>query len=157
MKITAFIKRNRVKLLMGLIVLCTALGAALIGTTDQDRQTASAESINYSISGTWTWHDTLTGSSLIEYEINFTIFDGYLGTKIKYSPTLKQLSYTNNENQERVVSQDGKWSENAKTIDFGDTPIIVSSEFYNFLTNNATKNIEYTISGTWTLKESGEI
>ena len=62
MKITAFIKRNRIKLLMGLIVLCTALGAAFIGTAGTERQNASAENTT-TISGYYVFNKTISKPS----------------------------------------------------------------------------------------------
>ena len=99
MKITTFIKRNWVKLLMGLIVLCTALGAVFIGTTGTNRQTADAAS--YEIpEGTYTWNNTPElGSFAGEFSLDFMIItnDFKMESKNKIIVTAASVQYQYND------------------------------------------------------------
>ena len=153
MKITAFIKRNRVKLLMGLIVLCTALGAAFIGTAGTDRQTASAEETT-TISGYYVFNNTISKPSAYTKENIDVYINGvqYNSIVVALQPAIAVKKAEEPQIYLYTLST-GWYDDSYREMYFGSSPVTVSTTFYNWLIANATKQTTALISGSWTWKE----
>lgn len=150
MKIMAFIKRNRVKLLMGLIVLCTALGAVFIGTAGTDRQTASAENTT-TISGYYVFKETISKPSAYTQENIDVYINGiqYNSIAVALQPTIS-VKKTEGQQTYLYTASTGWYDDSYREMYFGSSLVTVSTTFYNWVTANATKQTSPLISGSWT-------
>lgn len=143
MKITAFIKRNRVKLLMGLIVLCTAFGAVFIGTAGTDRQTADAAS--YEIpEGTYIWNNTPElGSFTGEFTLEFSIItnDFKIESKNKIIVTVASVQYQYNDDADsKIIAYSNKqWNTPSENRTIYVNKQTVTPEFYDWFQANTER------------------
>lgn len=158
MKITAFIKRNRIKLLMGLIVLCTALGAAFIGTAGTDQQTASAEETT-TISGWYEFKNTISKPSAFIQENIDVYINGvqYNRIIVALQPTIS-VKKAEEPQTYLYTASTGWYDDSYREMDFGSSPVTVSTTFYNWLIANATQKPEYKIpEGTYIWNDTPEL
>ena len=143
MKITAFIKRNRVKLLLGLIVLCTALGAAFIGTAGTDRLTTDAAS--YEIpEGTYIWNDTPElGSFAGEFTLDFSIItnDFKMESKNKIIVTVASIQYQYNDDADSkiIAYSNHQWNTPSENRTIFVNKQTVTPEFFDWFQANTER------------------
>lgn len=159
MKIKAFWKRHWLKLVLGLIVLCTALGVAFIGTAGTERQTASAAA--YTAKGSFTFA-TAIASDPFECSVNFTSNNiSFNKIEVRLNNSDYQVIYTHtssiSSDMSLMVYNDGWTSTAYRTIDFGDTAVDITERLYLFLDNCAAEGADgqlsnvssYVVEGTW--------
>lgn len=159
MKIKAFWKKHWLKLVLGLIVLCTALGVAFIGTAGTEQQTASAAA--YTAKGSFTFA-TAIASDPFECSVNFTSNNiSFNKIEVRLNNSDYQVIYTHtssiSSDMSLMVYNDG-WTATAyRTIDFGDTAVDITERLYLFLDNCAAEGADgqlsnvssYVVEGTW--------
>lgn len=100
--------------------------------------------LNYkTISGVWQAKDTISGSSSVSQDLNFTVkFSGadvsYTGIDFQIAGSTNAVSYSLASGSETVYVNE--WlGATRKTIDLGSEPQNVSSEFYSWFTSNYTR------------------
>lgn len=165
MKIKAFWKKHWLKLVLGLIVLCTALGVAFIGTARTERQTVSAAA--YTAKGSFTFA-TRIASTPFECSVNFTSNNiAFNKIEVRLENSDYQIIYTHTSSSSSsdmslVVYNDGWTSDAYRTIDFGDTAVDITERLYLLLDSGASEGDDgqlsnvnsYVVEGTWRLNST---
>ena len=160
MKIKAFWKRHWLKLVLGLIVFCTALGAAFIGTAGTERQAASAAA--YTAKGSFTFA-TRIASTPFECSVNFTSNNvSFNKIEVRLENSDYQIIYTHTSSSSSsdmslVVYNDGWTSDAYRTIDFGDAAVDITERLYLLLDSGASEGEDgelsnvssYVVEGSW--------
>lgn len=107
--------------------------------------------LNYNaltVNGIWKWNNTLNITKNIIQKVDFsTDIRNYNSIEIKYTPYSETLQYYLGDTLYLVYAHNKGPEEEYfwvghKEIDFGDNPVLVSEDFYNFIHENATPTTE---------------
>ena len=149
MKITAFIKKNWIKLLMGLIVLCTTLAVALVTPTMSQKEIACAET-TARVYGAKKFKDSLTDETDISITLSFNaIVNGSLISFQKITSDQNYLKFTRTTGTETIVywKNQFRWTNNDYKDIFIESEQYINTSDALWLTNNTQVNTGLTYTG----------
>ena len=132
-----------------------ALSFDILVDGEKKAETKAVHELEYTLSGKWAFNPAPKKPSFEKYEIPFQS-TGMDGTKTYVAMTFSsQLIYGNTGSiGTQAYTWDAWWDEYAsRVIDFGSTPRIVSREFYEWFTANATEARTLNAGG-WVFKET---
>ena len=149
MKFKEFIKKNRIKLMMGIIVLCTALAVAFITPTISQKETADAETTTR-VYGAKKFKDSLTDETDISITLSFNaVVNGSLISFQKITSDENYLKFTRTTGTVTIVywKNQFRWTNNDYKDIFIESEQYINTSDALWLTNNTQVNTGLTYTG----------